>query len=152
MAAPHWLSMFKLSCLWQLRRKDKRIESRLVDDYDISFVVRTGALNRCSGFIFIINMICNSIFWCTIAQSLCPPLAPLEVLLSWPLRREDFENLNFCHWLKNKRVRGYPLMHLPTLDFGHWTFRHLDWLFSRLGLPNLLIPQSPNLLIYQIVT
>ena len=76
--------MFKLSCLRQLRRKDKRIESRLVDDYDISFVVRTSALNRCSGFIFIINMICNSIFWCTIAQSLChiPPLAPQEVLLS----------------------------------------------------------------------
>ena len=61
------------------------IESRLVDDYDISFVVRTSALNRCSGFIFFINMICNSIFWCTIAQSLChipPPLDPQEVLLS----------------------------------------------------------------------
>jgi len=46
--------------LGQFGREDQCVESRLVDDYFLSLVVRTSALNQGSGFIVDIYMCGNS--------------------------------------------------------------------------------------------
>lgn len=61
--------MLELFCWWKLAAEDQRVETGFVDNGGFALIVWTTPLNQGTGFIFIGNMISNSIFRLLISQS-----------------------------------------------------------------------------------